>query len=271
MSGKHYPFQVGQFTCIALLDGASTLGVAGMLRRFPNGTEADYRQAYADIGLILEDADSSMNVLVVKTGTDTILVDSGEGGSTGQTVQSLAEAGIAPEEVTLIVITHAHGDHVQGLLSADGQPVYPNATYVMSAAEKEVWERRINSDRAMQRPILSMMEDKGLRLIEMDAQIVSGVTAVPIPGHTMGQIALLFESDGEKLIHCADLLHAPMQFAHPDWSPSFDADTSVSVPTRQKMIERIADENLLAMFYHLTFPGLGRVQRSENSFIWQPI
>lgn len=271
MSGKSYTFQVGQFECTALLDGASVLGAAGMMRRFPHGTESDYREAYREIGLALDDADSSMNILAVKTGTDIVLVDAGEGGANSQIADSLRHADIEPEAITLVVITHAHGDHVQGLLSADGQPVYPNATYVMSKTEREIWEQRINTDRPAQRAIASMMERQGLRLIDMDERIAEGITAVPIPGHTMGQIAVLFESDGEKLIHFADMLHSPMQFAHPEWSPTFDTDTSISVPTRRTMLQRAADENWLSMFYHLTFPGVGRVQRSENGCIWQPV
>ncbi|MDZ4763588.1 MAG: MBL fold metallo-hydrolase [Chloroflexota bacterium] len=274
MSGKSYSFQVGRFACTALLDGASVIGQAGILKRYPDATEADYRQAYADVGQSLDDADSSLNVLAVKIGDATVLVDSGEGHTPrgGHVSESMSLAGIAPEDVTLVVITHAHGDHVQGLLSTDGEPVYPNASYVISKTEMAIWEGRIvDGAAAAQRPIVSMMQDKGLRLIEMDEQIMPGLTAVPIPGHTLGQIACLFESDGEKMIHLADLLHTPMQFAHPEWSPSFDADTSLSVPTRRNSLGRAADENLLAMFYHLSFPGVGRVKRAGEGLIWQPI
>jgi glyoxylase-like metal-dependent hydrolase (beta-lactamase superfamily II) len=116
-----------------------------------------------------------------------------------------------------------------------------------------------------------MMQDKGLRLIDMDEQIIPGLTAVPIPGHTPGQIALLLESENEKLLTMADLLHSPMQFAHPEWSSNFDVDTGVSVPTRRAMLGRAADENMLALFYHLTFPGLGRVARADKGFTWTPL
>jgi glyoxylase-like metal-dependent hydrolase (beta-lactamase superfamily II) len=100
---------------------------------------------------------------------------------------------------------------------------------------------------------------------------MSGLTAVPIPGHTPGQIALLFESQSEKLLHMADLLHNPMQFAHPEWSPTFDVDIRCSVPTRRKVLDQAASENLLTLFYHLTFPGLGWVRQAETGFRWQPL
>ena len=273
MSAKSHSFKVGQIDCAVLLDGATELGREGMMRRFPEGSEADYRQAYADIGLSLDEADNSVNILMAKLGAETILVDAGEGGRPkgGHLLASMKLAGVEPEDVTLVVITHTHGDHVLGLLSNDDQPVFPNARYVISKEEMAFWRSRIDDGAADHRPIVKMMEDRGLRLINMDEQIIPGLTAIPIPGHTPGQIALLFESESEKLIHMADLLHSPMQFAHPEWSPRFDANTRISVPIRDEALSSAAAENLLLMFYHLTFPGLGRVKQAEKGFIWEPV
>jgi glyoxylase-like metal-dependent hydrolase (beta-lactamase superfamily II) len=240
-----------------------------MLKRFKEKSEAEYRQAYADIGLSLDEADDSFNVLLVKAGEETVLVDSGEAGKPygGLVLESMKLAGVTPQDVTRVVITHSHGDHVLGLLTNDNQPTFPNATYVMSKEEVVYWRERIDDS---QRPILAMMEERGLKLIDMDAPIVPGVRAVPIPGHTPGQIAVLFDSEGQQLIQLADMLHSPMQFAHPDWSPVFDADTAVSVPTRRNMLRQVAVENMQALFYHLTFPGLGRVRRASVGFGWRP-
>lgn len=273
MSAKSFSFRVGGVDCAVLLDGASVLGVDRMVSRYPDATEADYRQAYADIGLSLNEADSSLNILVAKIGAETVMVDAGEGSrpNRGLLLESMKLAAIEPNAITLVAITHTHGDHVLGLLSADRQPVFPNATYVMSGSEMAFWQSRLDDRLADQRPIAAMMREKGLRLIEMDEQILPGMTAVPIPGHTPGQIALLIESENEKFIHMADLLHSPMQFAHPEWSPSFDFDTTLSVPTRRHTLRWAADENMLALFYHLTFPGLGRVKRAEKGFAWEPL
>ncbi len=272
MTGKYYSFMVGQFECAVLQDGSRLLGKESMLKRFKENSEAEYRQAYEEIGLSLDEADDSFNVLLVKAGEETVLVDSGEAGKPygGLVLESMKLAGIKPEAVTRVVITHSHGDHVLGLLTDEGQPTFPNATYVMSNEELAYWRERIDEG---QQPILAMMEARGLRLIDANAddQIVPGVSAVPIPGHTPGQMAVLFESDGQKLIQLADMLHSPMQFAHPDWSPVFDADTSISVATRRNTLNRAAEENMLALFYHLTFPGLGRVRRAEVGFGWRSV
>jgi glyoxylase-like metal-dependent hydrolase (beta-lactamase superfamily II) len=122
MSANHYPFQVGNIECMALLDGVSPIERDRFLRRYPDAAEADYRQAFAEIGLTLADAISSLNVLLVRMGDETILVDAGEGGRPrgGQLLSSMQAAGVDPAAVTLVIITHTHGDHVQGLLTEAG-------------------------------------------------------------------------------------------------------------------------------------------------------
>ncbi|MBK8020960.1 MAG: MBL fold metallo-hydrolase [Chloroflexi bacterium] len=273
MSAKSSPFRVGEIDCVALRDGVTVIGAAGILKRYPDATETDYRQAFADIGQSLDEAESSLNILLARVGGETLLVDAGEGGRPrgGFLLEGMALAGIAPESVTRVILTHTHGDHVQGLLTADGTPTFPNAIHVISAEELAFWRGRIAQGTADHGPILAMMEAKGLRAIGMDEAILPGVTAVPLPGHTPGQIGVLLESEGQRLIHMADALHSPMQFAHPEWSPSFDADTRFSVPTRRHALGRAADREMLAMFYHLPFPGVGRVHRADPGFLWEPL
>jgi glyoxylase-like metal-dependent hydrolase (beta-lactamase superfamily II) len=273
MDARSYAFRVGEIACAVLLDGASLLGRAGILKRFHDATEADYERTYADLGLSLDEADTSFNTLVAEVGGEVLLVDAGEGGRPkgGLLPESLRLAGIEREAVTRVVITHADGDHVQGLLTVDERPTFPNATYMISSNELAYWQGRIDAGIVNHRPYLDLMRGKGLRLIEGDAEILPGVRAVSVAGHTPGHTAVLIESRGERVIHMADLLHSPMQFAHPDWSASFDVDTSVSVPARRAALGRAADEDMLAVFYHLTFPGLGRVRRAGNGFRWEPV
>lgn len=273
MGARCHRFSVGAAACAVLLDGAAVIGAAGIAKRFPAATEADYRRAYAEIGLALDGAVSSFNILVARLGAETVLVDAGEGGRPkgGQVVESLRLADISPQEITRVVITHTHGDHILGLLDADDAPTFPNATYIISTTEMAAWESRLATSAAAQRPIATMMAARGLRRIEMDAPIVPGMRALPLPGHTPGQIGVVIESAGERLHHLADLLHSPMQFAHPEWSPTFDADISRSVPTRRAALGQAADDGVLVLFYHLPFPGLGRVRRVGERFGWTPL
>ncbi|MDX1992277.1 MAG: MBL fold metallo-hydrolase [bacterium] len=273
MTARHHSFRVGSMECMVLLDGTTHLGVEGTMGRFPTLTEADCRQGFADMGLSLEEADDYFNILLMKIGDQIVLVDAGEGGRPdgGLMPESLEQAGIAPQAVTMIVITHAHTDHIMGLLSHNGEAVFPNATYVISSPEYAFWQQRIDNGAEALRPLLEMVQTKGLRCIDQTEQILSGLTAVPLTGHTPGQIGLLLESDGARLMHMADLLHSPMQLAHPEWSPKYDLDTSLSVPTRRATLQRAADEGLLTLFYHLSFPGLGHVKPGSVGFAWEPI
>lgn len=273
LSGISYTFTVGSAECIVLLDGASLLGAERIVRRYPAATEAELREAYADVGYSFDTADSSLNILLARIGGETVLVDSGEAGKPngGWLPDSMRRAGVDPASVTLVVITHADGDHVQGLLADDGTPVYPNATYVISEVEMAYWQGRIDAGTVAHGPIVALLRARGLRLIAMDEQIVPGLTAVPIPGHKPGMIAVLLQSDGEQLLHLSDLLHSPIQFAHPEWSASFDVDTSVSVPMRRAALGRAADQHMLASFYHLRFPGLGYIRRVGDAFAWEPL
>ncbi len=260
-----FKFNLGKIECVVLSDGGGVIGAERMMKRFPNGDESAYRQAYAAIGLDFDQADSGMNILLTKIGGETVLIDAGQAGrpNGGELLHNLRAAGIAPESVTLVVITHSHVDHVQGLIADDHTAVYPNARYVISRAEQAFWQRTLDEN-----PVLPMLQERGLRVIDLNEAIIPGMTAVPLTGHTPGQIGVLIESDGEHLIHLADALHSPMQFAHPEWSPRFDADATASAITRRAALERCADHHFLTMFYHLTFPGVGTIRRSESGFVW---
>ncbi|CAG0974088.1 putative quorum-quenching lactonase YtnP [Anaerolineae bacterium] len=273
MTVQPYSFQVGDVPCLIVLDGASMLGAEGILKRFPDATEADYRQAYQEAGFSLDEAQSCFNILLLRIAGETVLVDAGQGGRPrgGQLPEGLKMAGIDPAEVSLVVLTHAHVDHVWGLVSADNVPVFPNARYVLSEMEMVSWKKRIESSSGDQAPLVELLEDRGFELIPMDAPILPGLSAVSLPGHTPGQIGIVLESRGQSLRHMADLLHSPMQFAHPEWSPTFDVDTRLSVASRRAALAQAAESGVLTMFYHLPFPGLGRVKRVAQGFLWEPL
>ncbi|GAB5493294.1 MAG: MBL fold metallo-hydrolase [Phototrophicaceae bacterium] len=271
MTAKVYSFNIGDMDCTVLLDGESSISLERFLRRFPDASEADYRQAFNEIGQNIADARSSFNILMLKMANETILIDAGEAGKPygGLLLESMTLAGVSPEDISLVILTHSHGDHILGLLDTDNQPAFPNARYVMSQEELVFWQARIESNFPEQALILAMMRQQGLRLIEMDEQIIDGITAIPLIGHTAGQIGLLIESNGEKLLHLADLLHSPIQLAHPEWSAKFDQDTTLSVPTRQNMLTYASEQNLLTLFYHLDFPSLGYIKQDETGFKWE--
>lgn len=264
-------FRLGGIDCTVLLDHQAIIGRERFLRRFPQGDESDYARAFAQMGLSLDLAEDNFNILLIRLPDATVLVDSGEGGKPngGALLASMAQAGISPGEIDLIVITHSHGDHVQGLLDEAQQPLFPQARYIISREEMAFWQARIQAEDSDHGPIVAMMRQQGQRLIDMDEAILPGLWAVPLPGHTPGHIGLRLESQGETLLHMADLLHSPMQLAQPAWSPKYDRDPSLSVLTRRAALQQAADTGCWTLFYHLGFPGLGRVRHAGDGFTWE--
>lgn len=274
MSARSYAFKVGGLSCVVVSDGQTSVSRERMLKRFPEGTEIAYRQAYAQMGLSFDEAESAMNVLIVHSEDSVVLIDSGEGGNPngGYLLASMQQASISPESITEVILTHSHGDHVQGLLSATGEVIFPNARYVMSYDEMTFWQQRIDSGMVPQhRAILMMMRERGLRLIALDEPILPHLRAMPLVGHTPGQIGVWIESEGETLAHLADSLHSPMQLVNPEWSAYFDVDKRLSVPTRRAILAQVARERCLVLFYHVPFTGLGRVIHTEKGFQWESL
>jgi glyoxylase-like metal-dependent hydrolase (beta-lactamase superfamily II) len=118
-----------------LIDSRRVIGREAILRRFPDATEAEYEQAFAEMGFSIDEAEDSFNILLARLPSATVLVDSGEGGKPygGDLLKSMTQAAITPHEIDLIIISHSHGDHIQGLLYDRTAPVFPKASYVMSS------------------------------------------------------------------------------------------------------------------------------------------
>jgi glyoxylase-like metal-dependent hydrolase (beta-lactamase superfamily II) len=269
-----YQFTVGDISCAALHEGGSTIDIAGLKGRHPDVSEDELSAALGG----KTETINSLNCLYIDANGTKILADTGFGAvrrpPMGNVEPALASIGVQPEDINIVYLTHFHGDHIIGLHNAEGQPTYPNARYVTSNAEWAEWmERWEQSEQEAHKNLLQMIKslvDK-FSFVDDGDEVVPGVKAVLAPGHTLGQTGLLVESNGEGFIHNADVLHQPFQFAHPEWHVSFDSDKPLAAETRRNVLERCANENLLAMFYHLPFPGVGRVARDGDVYRWQPV
>lgn len=270
MTDLLYTHTVGDITCHVLGDGAPPLSREAVQRFVPVSLD-EAAQAFAAIGIDMDDLHANYNCLLLQSGDEHLLVDVGFGKhrqpEMGRMFAGLDALGLAPDAIQQILISHAHGDHMAGLLDAEGQSIFPNAAIHINAVEYAYWMR---SDRESVTDILKTIAPQ-LKQFEIGAELIPGVTTVAAYGHTPGHTALMIESAGEKLFAAVDVLHMPVQFAHPDWSPSFDWDTAVSVPTRQAVLQRLADEPLTALFFHLSFPGLGHVERDGAAYRWVPL
>lgn len=270
MLGDTYRFTIGDVECLLICDSYQARSISSLLTTAPPAAleEALAAGGYEDI------ENSSMNLLVIRTLQETILVDTGLP-STQTLPQSLKANGIDPAAIDRVIITHGHGDHIGGIAYQDGELTYPKARYSMSKVEwAHFWnaaQRSENPDLIARRNLSAIQGRVDFIDIDGETEIVPHVRLVPTPGHTPGHVSPLIESGGQSLLHMVDAIRHPVQMNHPEWSPSFDMDPQVSTPTRRDMVKRIAEQHLLMLAYHFPFPGLGHIIRQGDSYQWQPV
>lgn len=217
---------------------------------------------------------------LVNTGTEVILFDTGLGagareGGLGRLRARLAAAGIAPEQVDVVVITHFHPDHIGGLMEADG-PAFPNARYVTGAAEHDFWASRDRLfgptervARVYEASLKPLLERTGF--IDAGAAVAPGITAVAAAGHTPGHLAFHLESEGRRLMLTADACnHYVVSLQRPDWHVAFDMDREKAAATRKALFGEIAADRIPFIGYHMPFPAVGYVETTAEGFRWVP-
>ena len=233
--------------------------------------------------------DLAMNILLLKKGDKFILFDSGSGsdmGSTGGWLKdNLAIIGVSPEQITDIVVTHAHIDHVAGLLDSNGKSIYPNADIYMTQIEYDFWmsenpdfSRSKSKDTAMVatmlkyiRNILTTLKPQ-IKLVADKDILLDCIEVELAPGHTPGHIISTIFSNNEKLVAMADIVHASnILFANPQWGTSFDTDFELGIKTRLTVLKKLSTENALIFGYHQPYPGIGHIKQIANdSYKWVP-
>jgi len=269
-----YQISVGDITCASIYDGGAEGDIDGLMRRYPQVSREQIIEALGGEPV----AKNSVTPFYVDTGTTKILADVGFGiarrPDMGNAEPALESIGVSASDIDIVYLTHFHGDHIAGLLTPDGKPAFPNARYMTSQAEWDEWiprwEASDQEGHQQQLAIMRSLEDQFTFVNDGD-EIVAGVSVVGLPGHTLGQTGLLVESNGERLLQLVDVLHNVIQFKHTDWHFAFDTNGELGVKTRVSMLQRCADENLLTMFHHLPFPGIGHIAKEGDAFVWKPI
>ena len=268
-----YSLTRGDIQCAVLDEGTSTATAAELAERYPKVSQADIAAALGSA-----ESASSLNVLYLQSQGRHILVDVGFGAGArpamGQTEASLAEIGLSPADIDIVYLTHFHSDHIDGLVDANGEPCFTQARYMTTQAEWDQWMGRWRAfaagiDQALWERIRAL-QDRFVFVSEGD-EVAEGITVVNLAGHTRGHSGLLVESQGERLIHVVDILHQAFQFQHTDWRFAFDSDDVLAAETRSRILQHCADEQLLTLFYHLEFPGLGKVSKDGAGFQWNPL
>ena len=219
------------------------------------------------------------NVTVLKSADRLVLFDVGSGANfmptAGLLPQSLADAGIDPADVTDVIFTHAHPDHLWGLLDEFDEVLFPDADYHMNQVEWDYWradgtleatpeERKSFVVGAQSR--LAVLEDR-INLFAFGAEVIPGVEAVDTNGHTPGHTSFAVHGGGSSLMVIGDAIsNQPVSFEKPDWPSGSDQDPATGAATRAALLDRLVTDDMQVVGYHLPHPGTGRVERSGTAY-----
>ena len=260
---------------------------------FPTATpdQLHASQAYRDPKLFDQATNlliMSFHSIVVRTSQQTILVDTCIGNDKprprnehwhqrrGPYLADLASAGVQPEEVDIVMCTHLHADHVgwnTRLANGRWLPTFPNARYLFAQSEVQHWQSVLEGSLADEvnhgswaDSVAPIMEAGLAVMVDEHHEVTAGMTLMPAPGHTPGNVIVRLEEHGERAYVTGDVIHHPIQVEHPDWSSRFCWDAELSAVTRTKALNLVADEDAWLLPAHFPTPTAAKIQRTRAGF-----
>jgi glyoxylase-like metal-dependent hydrolase (beta-lactamase superfamily II) len=277
-----YRLKIGEVEVTALSDG--TLGTpvekVQLTHARPNEVQDLLAASYVKPTLNV-----SVNAYLIHLGDRLILIDAGSGHLYGPTVNklpaSLRAAGVAPEQITDVLLTHIHTDHSGGLMDGDRR-AFPNAIIHVEQRELDYWLTASNEAKAppsksrlfqeAQTSIPPYLSAGEVKVFTAPAKLFPGITALPAPGHTPGHTFFSLESQGQKLVFWGDIVHvAEVQLVDPGVAIDFDSDQSQAIAQRRKAFADAARNGYLVAPAHMAFPGIGRLRADGAGYRWIPL
>ncbi|RUL71828.1 MBL fold metallo-hydrolase [Dyella choica] len=277
----YYRMMLGDFEITALSDGTSPLPVQNLLTH----TTPEQTNKTLAASFIQPPYEMNFNAFLVNTGSKLVLIDTGSGAfygpNVGKLLARLKASGYKPEQVDEVYITHMHLDHVGGLVD-HGKRVFPNAIVRADQRDADFWLSPAQMDKAPK-------EAKDFFKIAMDAlnpyvqagrfkpfhgetELVPGIRAVDLSGHTPGHTGYMIQSKGQKMLVWGDVLHVPaIQFAQPDITIQFDTDSQSALSVRDHVLADAAKEGYYIAGAHLNFPAIGHVRKAGSGYEWLPV
>jgi glyoxylase-like metal-dependent hydrolase (beta-lactamase superfamily II) len=268
---------VGSIEVMVLSDGTLELPLSFALPQTP---AAEVEALYQAHGLSFRQLDGQVNVTCIRMPNATILVDSGGGTdfrpTMGRLPEAMERAGLAAESITHVVFTHAHPDHLWGIIDPfEEMTRFPNARHLIAAAERDYWmaadiETRVPS--SMQGAAIGSKRRLGiigerLEIVAPGTEIVPGVSVVETSGHTPGHISILVRSGTDQLLIGGDAISNPIvSFAKPDWKWGPDIDSDRGAATRKRLLDMLATDRIRLLGYHLPWPGHGYVEIKDLAY-----
>ena len=270
--------QVGEAQVTTLLDGRGQFPAGELFAGITPAEAGQLLQAGGELaGTPQAPAwHATVQGFVVDVGGQRVLIDTGTGGAmmpetSGRLPAAMTAAGITPESVQHIVISHFHGDHLGGVLDAQGRPRYPNATLHVNAAELAHWRAQQQGDAgALARKVAEAYGQK-LKTFR-SGEIVPGLTAEPVTGHTPGHTVYRLSSGGRQMLFVGDLIHSvAIQMPRPQVTLNFDSDQNAARAARLAFLQRHAGQDVLFAGPHFPFPGVGRIEKAGDAYRYVPV
>lgn len=222
---------------------------------------------------------SPCNLTLYRDGTHTVLFDAGAGShfmpSAGELLGALDSAGVAPGDITHVIFTHAHPDHLWGVLDDFDEPLFANAAHMIGKAEWDYWtdpdtvdtidEARASFAVGAARR-LAAIEDRTQHIKDGD-EVLPGIMAHASFGHTPGHMSFEIRQGSEAVMVVGDAIaNGHLALAHPDWPSGADQDPDTGITTRLRLLDRLATEKMPMVGFHLPEGGLGRVERADGAY-----
>ncbi|HEY0850362.1 MAG TPA: MBL fold metallo-hydrolase [Bradyrhizobium sp.] len=288
-----YRYKVGSFECTSINDGARTFPMPdAFVKNVPKEQAlAAAEAAYMPKGMVTV----PFNPQLINTGSKLVLIDCGNGvanlesskGAVGRTLQNLAAAGVDPKSIDIVLMSHLHPDHTNGIRAADGSMAFPNAEIMVPAKDWEFWMSDDNAANAESnammknyfanvRKIYAGIENKVTKY-DWDKEVVTGITSIATPGHTPGHTSFALVSGNSRALIQADVTNIPEFFLrNPDWHVAYDVDPMTAQATRHKFYDMASSEKAMVIGFHFTFPSIGHVEKDGSKYrlvpvAWNPV
>jgi glyoxylase-like metal-dependent hydrolase (beta-lactamase superfamily II) len=276
-----YRFRVGGFTVTTVHDGFFARPLEGFVRNAPL---AEVQAAATAAFLPADRQVIPFTITFVSRGDTLAVFDAGNGvtpaGATaGRMIANMAAAGIDPARVTHVIHSHFHGDHVNGLLNAEGGRAFPNAAILVPQPEWAWWTTEANQTRSPegQRATFANVARRfapyqgRVTPFAPGAEVIPGITSMAAPGHTPGHTIFRVADGDAQMMFLADLTNRPeIMMANPDWQIVFDFDGDAAAATRRRVLDMVATDRIRVTGYHYPFPANGYVARQGNGFRFVP-
>jgi glyoxylase-like metal-dependent hydrolase (beta-lactamase superfamily II) len=278
-----YRYKVGDIEVNVITDGVARAPLADNF--VTNAKPEEVKEALAAAHYDREIFNNTFTPIVLNNGGKLTLIDTGVGeggfkgtkGTAGQFTNNLNASGLNPGMIDTVIISHYHGDHVNGLLKADGSLAYPNAEILVPASEHKYWmddgemakapKGRMEELFKNNRRVFSGEVTKRLRTYEHGKEVIPGVTAVSTPGHTPGHTSFVVASGNGKVFIQSDVTHVPYLFVrHPNWHAFYDQDGAMAEATRRKVYDMLVADKMMVQGFHYPFPAHAYIEKNGDGY-----